>query len=49
MNENWGLIMDICDKIGSSSANARESLRIIIKRMNHQDPHIAMKAITVSV
>lgn len=41
--------MDICDKIGSSSANAKESLRIIIKRLNHPDPHVVMQAITVSL
>lgn len=48
VGEKWGMIMDICDKIGSSSANAKESLRIIIKRLNHQDPHVVVQAITVS-
>lgn len=40
--------MDICDKIGTSSGNAKESLRIIIKRLNHPDPHVVVQAITVS-
>lgn len=49
MNENWGLIMDICDKIGNSSLAAKESLKIIVKRLNNPDPHVVVKAITVSV
>lgn len=40
--------MDICDKIGTSSGNAKESLKIIIKRLNHPDPHVVVQAITVS-
>jgi len=47
-NDKWAIIMDICDKIGTSSQGAKESLRIIIKRLNHADPHVVMQAITVS-
>ncbi|PSN36534.1 Signal transducing adapter molecule 1 [Blattella germanica] len=46
-SEEWGLIMDICDKVGTSQANAKDCLRSIVKRLNHQDPHIVMQAITV--
>lgn len=46
--DKWAIIMDICDKIGSSSASAKESLKIIVKRLNHQDPHVVIQAITVS-
>jgi hypothetical protein len=47
--EKWGLIMDICDKVGTGSANAKDSLRTIIRRLNHNDPHVVMQAITVSI
>lgn len=40
--------MEICDKIGNSSAAAKESLRIIVKRLNNPDPHVVVKALTVS-
>jgi hypothetical protein len=40
--------MDICDKIGESTINAKDCLRSVVKRLNHQDPHIVMQAITVS-
>jgi signal transducing adaptor molecule len=39
--------MDICDKISSSSVNAKEGLKVIIKRINHPDPHVTMQAITL--
>lgn len=46
-SEEWGLIMDICDKIGNSQVHAKDCLRSIVKRLNHQDPHIVMQAITL--
>ena len=50
MSENWNLILDICDKVGGSSAtNAKECLKSIVKRLNNPDPHIIMHALTVSI
>ncbi|XP_058806560.1 signal transducing adapter molecule 1 isoform X2 [Phymastichus coffea] len=45
--EDWALIMEICDKIGSSPQNAKDCLRSIVRRLNAQDPHIVMLAITL--
>ncbi|KAJ8679848.1 hypothetical protein QAD02_015635 [Eretmocerus hayati] len=46
-SEDWALIMEICDKVGNSSVHAKDCLRSIVKRLNAQDPHIVILAITL--
>ncbi|XP_046675972.1 signal transducing adapter molecule 1 [Homalodisca vitripennis] len=46
-NEEWSVIMEVCDKVGNSSVHAKECLRSIVKRLNNPDPHIVMQAITL--
>lgn len=45
----WGNMLDICDKVGTSTQNAKDCLRSITKRLNSPDPHIVMQALTVSI
>lgn len=45
--EQWDVIIDICDKAAANPKNSKECIRSIMKRMGHNDPHVAIQAITL--
>ena len=46
-SEDWGMIMDLCDRVQATSNGPRDCLKSVTKRLQHQDPHVVMQAITV--
>lgn len=40
--------MNICDKAGKNSEDAKKYLKAIIKRLFNTDPHIAIQGVVVS-
>ena len=48
-SEDWGMIMDFCDRVQATKDGPRDCLKSIIKRLNHPDPHVVIQAITVQM
>ena len=39
--------MDLCDRVSGVRDGPKDCLKSIMKRLNHQDPHVVIQAITV--
>ncbi|KZS07148.1 Signal transducing adapter molecule 1 [Daphnia magna] len=45
MGDNWETILDVCDKVKAITTGPKDCLRAIIKRLYHQNPHVAKQAV----
>ncbi|XP_041972950.1 signal transducing adapter molecule 1 isoform X2 [Aricia agestis] len=46
-SEEWGLILEICDRAGASATSSRDCLRAVLRRLGHADPHVQVHAATL--
>lgn len=47
-SEDWGQIMDICDRVKENNSGPRDCLKSIARRLNSENPRVVLQAITVS-
>lgn len=46
-SEDWGQIMDICDRVKESAVGPRDCLKSIAKRLNSENPRVVLQAVTL--
>ncbi|KAJ2079215.1 ESCRT-0 subunit protein hse1 [Coemansia sp. RSA 988] len=45
--ENWELIMEVCDRVGTDSEKARQCFEVINERMLHRNPNVELYTMTL--
>ncbi|XP_063879998.1 signal transducing adapter molecule 1-like isoform X1 [Scylla paramamosain] len=45
--DDWGQIMDICDKVKESNTGPKDCLKSLVRRLNSENPRIVLQAVTL--
>ncbi|XP_054157958.1 signal transducing adapter molecule 1-like [Oppia nitens] len=46
-SDDWALIMEICDRIGTDPNGPKDCMRAIVRRLNHSLPSVVMQSLTL--
>ena len=47
-SEDWGAIMEVCDKVTTDPNGAKESVQSMIKRLAHRNANVQLYTLEVS-
>ncbi|XP_046861856.1 signal transducing adapter molecule 1-like isoform X2 [Xenia sp. Carnegie-2017] len=47
LTENWGEIMNVCDRVSRSSSGPKDGLNSILKRVDNHNPKVSLQALTL--
>ncbi|XP_046865087.1 signal transducing adapter molecule 1-like [Xenia sp. Carnegie-2017] len=47
VTENWGEIMNVCDRVSRSSSGPKDGLNSILKRVDNHNPKVSLQALTL--
>ncbi|KAJ2806238.1 ESCRT-0 subunit protein hse1, partial [Coemansia furcata] len=45
--ENWELIMEVCDRVGSDNERARQCMEVVSERLLHRNANVVLYALTL--
>ncbi|KAJ3195955.1 ESCRT-0 subunit protein hse1 [Irineochytrium annulatum] len=46
--ENWGIMIEVCERADKSDASAREAVQILTKRINHRNVNVVLFTLTLA-
>lgn len=48
-SEDWGAIIDLCDRVGGDSDGPKEVVQSVIKRLAHRNANVQLYTLEVSM
>lgn len=48
-SEDWGAIMEVCDRVSNDTNGAKETVQAMIKRLAHRNANVQLYTLEVSI